>query len=174
MKVKNFKDLQNWTDGPDKEELDSKVEEFVTNLRGCLDVTIAEWVSHQSLETSAEEYKNISHNAKKTSRLDLLNKKDMKKFKSFLELREKIEKLRTQLEKLENYEEGLSIDADSELLYKFQEDLLLDEDYHSFYELFIDKESNEDEINLSDIHPDILKDYKDEIETIIQSKKYNL
>ena len=61
MKVKNFKDLQNWTDGrPDKEELDPKVEEFVTNLRGCLDSTISEWISQQSLETSAEEYKNIS------------------------------------------------------------------------------------------------------------------
>ena len=75
--------------------------------------------------------------------------------------------------------EKLKIEAGAELLYNFQEDLF-NRDFNSFYKFFIEdgvEESNgdiEDILRFSEIHPKILKKYRDKIIIGISANKYNI
>lgn len=94
MKVKNFKDLQSWTDGPIKDngELDSEVKEFIDNFRGSVDYSIPDWISSISKQTKLKEYKDCDLiNSKKV--IQFVQNKDLKYYSVYAKLSDKIENL---------------------------------------------------------------------------------
>jgi hypothetical protein len=72
------------------------------------------------------------------------------------------------------YKDKIFIEAQNELLYKFQEDLLL-KDFENFKEFFIDEYFRlSGELDQTDIHPDILKKYKNDILIKLDTSKFNI
>jgi len=160
------------------------IEEFVDNLRGTLDDEIIDWIPYIAKKTKLKnKYKKITKK--------FLKENNLKKSLQLLEIRQQRYELEKQIKKLEKKEENLSIYSDSELIYIFEEELLRT-DIENFY-LFFLKDTIEDfkfdkehypgdfensEIIYEDVHPLILKKYKNEIDEIISIKintnKYNL
>lgn len=182
MKVKNFKDLQSWTDGPIKDngELDSEVKEFIDNFRGSVDYSIPDWISSISKQTKLKEYKDCDLiNSKKV--IQFVQNKDLKYYSVYAKLSDKIENLNKQIEILMKNQDKIRDRADSELLLKFQEELL-EKDINKFYEFFVDVHNEGDWIedtSICDVHPDLINKYGEkeffkQFEHIPVAKKYNL
>lgn len=185
MKVKNFKDLQNWTDGPNKgiNELSPvryEVEIFIDSFRGSVDHSIADWISGICKETKLKEYKDCDiENSKKAIRF--VQNKDLKYYRVYVEISNKIEDLNKQIDILTSNQDKIRDRADSELLLKFQEELL-NKDPEKFYEFFINVSDDGEWLNdhsICDVHPDLInqydeKEFFEQFEHIPAAKKYNL
>ena len=172
MKIQRFTNIN--------ESLASDVKEFVENFAGSTDGGIVDWVDTVVGNTKLKEYHNFMSSPKKA--LDFATSKNLKKLTSYLLIDKEIEDKEKELEKLFLKKETLSTASGDELLFKFQEELL-DRDFNSFYEFFIKdsiEESDgtiEDIIKYSEIHPRILKKYKDikdRIQISMAANKYNL
>ena len=104
----------------------------------------------------------------------------LKYYKQFVEFSNEIEKLNLKISKLEENQDEVRDRADSELLLKFQEELL-EKDFEKFYEFFIDPGNDGEwltDVTLTDVHPDLLNRYGDDFfeqfKHIPAAKKYNL
>lgn len=183
MKVKNFKDLQNWTDGPNKgnKKLSPKVEEFIDSFRGSVDHSIADWISGVCKETKLKEYKDCDLDHSKNA-TQFVEKRDFNYYKKYVETANEIKILNKRISQLEKFQDKIKDRADSELLLKFQEELL-ERDIEKFYEFFINNTGEDNEwINdhsVCDVHPDLInqygeKEFFEQFEHIASSKKYNL
>ena len=166
MKIKRFNRLNESLSTDHWVEIKNYIDFFGESLDDGID-GIIDWIKDSATDTKLEEYKNMNS-------LDFCEKKNLPKYKEFLyfdglirDLKEKINQL--EQEKIDNVDHYELI---NELLYKFQEDLL-DRDFDNFYYNFLEYYSDNKE-KYKDIHPDILKKYKDIIDARIDAKKYNL
>ena len=83
MKIKKYKDLQKWTDGPNKDDgkLDQEIEDFISNFRNSLDDSVSDWISVVCKETKLKEYKDCDmENPKPENVLKFIDKKGLKSF----------------------------------------------------------------------------------------------
>ena len=84
MKIKKYKDLQKWTDGPNKDDgkLDQEIEDFISNFRNSLDDSVSNWISGICQKTKLKEYKDCDiENSKPEKILNFIKKKGFKKYK---------------------------------------------------------------------------------------------
>jgi len=167
MKIERFNSIN--------ENLASDVKQFAEDFTGNTDSGIIDWISVVGNETKLSEYKNFTD--KKA--LNFAKSRNLKKVLEYLPIDKEIEKKEKELEQLNTKKEKLKIEAGAELLYNFQEDLF-NRDFNSFYKFFIEdgvEESNgdiEDILRFSEIHPKILKKYRDKIIIGISANKYNI
>lgn len=155
MKIKNFEQINE----------SANITEYIQDFDGSCDDGIIEWIQNVAKGTSLKEYTNI------------YNDKNLVAYNKFIDAEKKIENAQKEIDKLEKLKVKLEIKAKSEIMYKFQEDLL-EKDPDSFYRLFVDEEywgENEDgEDNYGETHPHIIEKYKEKLDTILAAKKYNL
>jgi len=166
MKVKRFNENSN----------SKKIKEFILDFSDILDnnlkflgqgtANIIEWIENVAPEY-LPEYQNLkSNNFSKLKNLD-------KFFNKIGEIEEKEKKII----KLKRERLKLLINASSELLYKFQEDLI-NKNFEIFEDFFIYEDDESEEIEgaekYPEIHPEILIKYGDKIKMLLDTKKYNL
>jgi hypothetical protein len=158
MKIKKFEQINESV----------SIKDYIENFDGGCDGGIIDWIHEISKTTMLKEYTNIY--SKKFQ-----EDKKLVAYTKFIGIEKKIEDAQKQIEKLEKSKEKLEINAKSEILYKFQEDLL-ENDTNSFYVLFIDgwDENDDGDYVYGETHPNIIKKYKNKLDLIIASKKYNL
>lgn len=167
MKIKRF------DENMITERVSSKVRDFVETFTDGLDSNVMDYVR---IFPEMPEYENIDSNKKYIKFAEKYNLINLKKY---LDVDIKIEQLRKEAYKLEQYKEeggSLYLNASYELLYKFQEDLI-NKNFDKFVELILDVDENDDGI-IEDpfelVHPNILIKYKKIIELKLSAKKYNL
>jgi hypothetical protein len=171
MKIERFNNIN--------ENLTIHVKDFIENFAGGTDNGIIDWVDVVSDNTKLNDYKNFMSSRKKA--LNFARSKNFKKLEEYLLIDNEIANKEKEIEKLNKKKENLNIGASEELLYKFQEDLLNINDFDNFYQFFIeDSVENsptneiEDILKYSEIHPRILKKYKNKIVIGVSAKKYNI
>lgn len=139
---------------------------------------IPDWINTIAPET-LKEYENVlffnRRELKKS--LKFADDKNLPKFKEYMLLDGKIEKMKKEIDNLIKYKETVSyVEGSSELLYRFQLDLL-ENDYDKFYEFFLKDQIEEEYENIySEVHPNLIKNikYKKMIDVNIDANKYNL
>jgi len=146
--------------------LSKKVNDFIDDFNGSIDNDIFDWIDTVSDITKLDEYKNFTYSNDNV--VKLANDKGLKKLKEYAYINSEIIKLESKLQLLNDKLSFLHVDAASETLYKFQEDLI-NNDFDGFYKVFLD-----DDNGLSDVHPEILDKYEKEIKIKMDSKKYNI
>lgn len=172
MKIKRFNSIN--------ENLTNNIKEFIEEFANSTDNGIIDWIDEVANSTKLNDYKNFMSSTK--TALKFASSKNFKKFTELLLIDKEIENKEKEIEKLNLKKENLSIAASDELLYKFQEDLLII-DFDKFYEFFM-KNAIEDYSGLdweiekilqySEIHPRILKKYKNKIILGMTINKYNI
>lgn len=155
------------------ESLSPDIKEYVQDFIGSVDNDVPDWISFISSQTKLKEYKG-------SNKLSFAKIRDLKKLEEYLSIDSKISRLTKQIEKLEESKENLEIEASNELLYKYQEELL-EKDFDSLFKLFIEDEmsesndfEDEQQFPYTNLHPQIIKKYKDDILFKINAKRYNL
>lgn len=155
------------------ESLNPDIKEYVQDFISCVDNDVPDWISFISSQTKLKEYKG-------SNKLSFAKIRDLKKLEEYLSIDSKISRLTKQIEKLEESKEDLEIEASNELLYKYQEELL-EKDFDSLFKLFIEDEmfesndfEDEQQFPYTNLHPQIIKKYKDDILFKINAKRYNL
>jgi len=172
MKIERFSDIN--------ENLTTDVKKFIEDFTGNTDNGIVDWIAAVVPDTKLNaQYKGSFNSIKKALEFARLN--NFKKLEEYLLIDKEIANKEKEVEKLNKKKEILNLESGNEVMYKFQEDLLNINDFNSFYKLFIeDSVENsptneiEDILNFSEIHPKILKKYKDKIKIGIEANKYNL
>ena len=170
MKIKRFDNIN--------ENLTTDVKQFITDFEANTDFGIIDWIGNVADRTKLNDYKNFIDSSKKT--LIFANSKNFKKLTEFILIEDEIAKKEKEVEKLNLKKSNLLIAASDELLYKFQEDLL-NKDFNNFYDFFIkdsEEESGytniEDIIEHAEIHPKLLKKYRNNILLNITTHKFNI
>jgi len=153
------------------ESLSEEVLDYVSNITGTVDYSIPYWIANISNQTKLKEYINAEEES-------FAKSKNFKKMEQYLSVGKEIDSLNKKIENLEIKKENLEFEAASEILYKFQEELI-EKDFESFYELFMkevvdDCEGEDEDFILSDIHPDIVKKYLKDVKMHLDAKKYNI
>lgn len=157
MKIERFKQIN--------EKLTPEIEEFITNFDGSCDEGAIDWIMYISTETKVPEYQNVYNK-------NFQESKKLKVAQKFLDAENERNRLCSELEKIENKIEKLKLEAASEVLYKFQEDLLKN-DPDNFFKLFLEDGEYTGE-GYGESHPDIIKKYQKELDILLSAKKYNL
>lgn len=154
------------------ESLNPDIKEYVQDFISSVDNDVPDWISFISSQTKLKEYKG-------SNKLSFAKIRDLKKLEEYLSIDSKISRLTKQIEKLEESKQDLEIEASNELLYKYQEELL-EKDFDSLFKLFIEDEMSEandfedEQFPYTNLHPEIIKKYKDDILFKINAKRYNL
>jgi len=175
MKIERFNEVftyheEKWRRS---KNLPKKVFDFIESLDGSVDYNIQTWISYIAKATNHKEYKNLLMSPFLDETINFLEEKQLKIYKEFIDCEYKEERLQRELEEIQKKRIALYPEAASEIVYKFQEDLI-ENDFDSFYKFFIEEENPQDLKNNNDIHPVILKKYYDEIKIKIEALKYNL
>lgn len=150
-------------------KLSYEVNEYIDNFDSSVDFTIMDWY-----DTIISELKQKPIFASDKKSIEFAKSKNLKSLEKYLTIDSEIDKLDKKIETLEISKKIYYTEGSSELLYWFQEDLLKN-NKNIFIKLFMEENNNMESVeNFSDIHPDIIKKYKKDIELILNSKKYNL
>lgn len=166
------------------EKVSSEIEEFIDEFNGQVDNSILDWIATVSNDSKLKEYSNIDFDedniytkSELDKKLKIADNKKFKYYKKYIERGVEIYNLFKQIQKLKNENKKLFAEINSEVLYKFQEELL-EKDFDSFYKLVLVTDDAEETNIFIDTHPLILKKYKKQIEEKVElyrnSKKYNL
>lgn len=144
------------------------IKDYIEDFDSATDEGIISWIQYVAKSTNLKEYTNI-YNKK------FQEEKKLTAYNKFIDLEKKLNDAQNIVYKLERSKEKLEINAKSEILYKFQEDLL-ENDPNNFYLLFIHEGNpdNTEEFKYGDTHPNIIKKYKSKLDLILAAKKYNL
>lgn len=170
MKIKRFSQIN--------EKMSKDVEDYLDNFGSSIDTpNIIDWVKKYS---PLEEYKNIEKISKD---------KNLKDVKKYTDLSNLIENKQKELEKQFDLLLKIRPSAENEILYSLQEDLLKN-NFNEFYKNFlqyyveeieddyVDDNLSEEDSMLVDVHPDIVKKYRDlileRIPLVKNANKYNL
>jgi hypothetical protein len=162
-------DYENYPIQNASKNLSGEINGYIDNFISTIDSDFFEWITSVADKTNVKEYKNLESP-------QLIKDKNLKIFDNYLVNQKRIAKTEKILDNLEKYKNKIYFDAINEVLYKFQEDLL-DKDPDWFFSVFIEDYIDDQNIRDDeswDIHPDILKNHKDEIDLLLNAKKYNL
>ncbi len=177
MKIEKFNESNTYHENVWKrsKNLSKKVFDFIESLDGSVDYNIQTWISYIAKATNHKEYKNLLMSPFLDETINFLDEKQLKIYKEYIDYELKEESLQRELDETKKKRIALYPEAASEIVYKFQEDLI-ENDFASFYKFFIQEENqeNQDLKKNGDIHPDILNKYYDEIKFKIEALKYNL
>jgi valyl-tRNA synthetase len=155
MKIQRFEQIN--------ERMSAEIKEYITNMDDNCDGVI-EWIMLISIDSKVPEYTNI-YNKKFQEAKKIINvQKTMDAEKEMIRLSKEINKIEREME-------NIKLELANELMYKFQEDLLK-KDPEKLYELFLSDDEYDNEYG--EIHPNIVKKYRSDIESLISAKKYNL
>jgi hypothetical protein len=175
MKVKKFNEVYGYEDEDNSNieespNLSKRINNFIKELDSSVDDTIFDYILYISHSTKLTEYQNITSMFQLDENfLKFANEKGLDKLKEYAQLDKEIFKKQKEIDDIKEEKKIIYAEASSQLLYKYQEELL-EKDFDNFYEFFIkDSEKIQD-----DIHPDILKKYKDQIKLKLDARKYNL
>ena len=168
MKIQKFNNIS--------ESLSDKIEDFIIKFEEDIEFGVFDWIKNVSIHTKIPEFGYCDD-------LSFISEKKIKTAYKYISLDKKIDYL---YDKIQNIEEEINIlteekdkietKASSDLLYKFQEELL-EKDSDSFYYLFIKEyieSKNNDKLVNTGIHPNILRKYKNNIILKLNSIKYNI
>jgi len=173
MKVNRFNAIN--------EAMTKDVKEFVGSFSDSTDGGILCWIDDVKSNTKLK-YPNFSFAPTKRT-IEFANQNNLKNLLNFFNIDKEIEQKEKEIEKLKFKKDKLFIEAENELMYKFQEDLI-NNDFDSFKSLFIDIEditahigdvpTEEEILKYAEIHPKILKNHKEKILINITANKYNI
>lgn len=181
MKINKFNEKDDYAESSDNKKSMTqaqKIKEFIRDFTGNAG-DIPDWLNQIAPSTKATEYGNaIAYNNMLIKKaLKFADDKNLPKYKEYILIDGKIEKLQKEIDKLTEYkEEVLYVKGTSELMFSFQKELL-EKDFNNFYKLFLEEQIVEQYDNIYDeVHPDILKNknLKNIIDLNITSMKYNL
>ena len=160
MKIKRFEQINE----------SENITDYIQDFDGSCDDGIIGWIQYVAKGTNLKEYTNIYDKK-------FQEDKKLVAYNKFVDAENKINNAQKEIYKLEKLKIFFEIKAKSEIMYKFQEDLL-EKDTSSFYRLFVDEEywgENENgEDDYGETHPNIIKKYKEKLDTILAAKKYNV
>jgi len=182
MKINKFDENSDYVKSSEDNEKQmthaQKIKEFITNFTDNV-TDIPDWINHIANNTNVPEYKDVIfyNNMLLKKSLKFAEDKNLQKYKEYMLLDGKIEKMQEEIDKLIKYKEEIAyVKGTSELMYSFQKDLL-EKDFNNFYKLFLEEQIVEQYDNIYDeVHPDILKnkELKKLIDLYIDTMKYNL
>ena len=176
MEIKRFSSIN------EAKVLSNPTKEYLKGFNDAVDTDIFHWISDISKGTKVDEYTWLLG-----YKVSSITDKKFDTYKEYTDcFREKM-KLEKEYEKklkiLEKEEDKLFWKASSEVMFKFQEDLL-NKDFDNFYKFFIEDSLEnytdvvEYDANNDWIHPDIAKKYgkfiKEMVELRADTQKYNL
>ncbi len=170
MKIERFNKIN--------EKLSYDVLDYIESFDESCDDGAIQWIIDVSKNTKLPEYqyalsKDFKDFEKSKSFQESKKLKNVEKYKEVLIEMNNIEReYKRTYNKLVKKEEKLKLEAANEIMYKFQEDLLIN-DIDSFYKLFLEEEDVND-IEYGETHPNIIKKYKNKINILISTKRYNL
>lgn len=182
MKINKFNENSDYEESFDDNKKSmtqsQKIKEFIRDFTGNAG-DIPDWLNAVASRTKVPEYGNaIAYNNMLIKKaLKFADDKKLPKYKEYLLLNGKIEKMQKEIDKLIKYQEEIAyVKGTSELMYSFQKELL-EKDFDQFYILFLEEQIKEKYDNIYDeVHPNILKnkELKNIIDLHINAKKYNL